>query len=101
MVIWSQSAKADLRAIHDYIAEGSRHYAKKVVQDIREKAEGLRELPKSGKKLPELDDEDVREFSLYSYRIIYEINAQDIFVLAIVHKRKDLKAEDITLKPPT
>jgi toxin ParE1/3/4 len=34
MVIWSDPAKVDLRSIHDFIAHDSRHYAKKVTQDI-------------------------------------------------------------------
>jgi len=55
----------------------------------------LDELPKVGKKVPELNDENVRELSLYSYRIIYEIKEQDAFVLAVVHKRRDLMAGDI------
>ena len=96
MVIWTQPAKADLRSIHDFIAHDSRHYAKKVVQDIREKTDILEQLPKRGKKIPELNDDQVRELSLYSYRIIYEINAQGIFVLAVVQKRRDLKVDDIS-----
>jgi len=95
MVIWTQPAKADLRSIHDFIAHDSRHYAKKVVQDIREKSDILEQLPKSGKKIPELNDDQVRELSLYSYRIIYEIKEQGVFVLAVVHKRRDLKTGDI------
>lgn len=95
MVIWSQPAKADLRAIHDFIAHDSRFYAKKVVQDIREKTDILEQTPKAGKKAPELNVDRVRELSLYSYRIIYEIEEQNIFVLAVVHKRRDLKPEEI------
>ena len=95
MVIWTQPAKADLRSIHDFIAHDSRHYAKKVVQDIREKTDILEQLPKRGKKILKLNDDQVRELSLYSYRIIYEIKAQGIFVLAVVHKRRDLKVDDI------
>ena len=95
MVIWTQPAKADLRSIHDFIAHDSRHYAKKVVQDIREKTDILEQLPKRGTKIPELNDDQVRELSLYSYRIIYEIKEQGIFVLAVVHKRRDLKVDDI------
>jgi plasmid stabilization system protein ParE len=95
MVIWTQPAKADLRSIHDFIAHDSRHYAKKVVQDIREKTDILEQLPKRGKKIPELNDDQVRELSLYSYRIIYEIREQGIFVLAVAHKRRDLKSGDI------
>lgn len=95
MVIWSQPARADLRSIHDFIAHDSRFYAKKVVQDIREKTDILEQLPKAGKKVPELNEDHVRELSLYSYRIIYQIRERGISVLAVVHKRRDLKAEDI------
>ncbi len=76
MVTWTQPARADLRSIHDFIAHDSRHYAKKVVQDIREKTDILEQLPKRGKKIPELNNDQVRELSLYSYRIIYEIKEQ-------------------------
>ena len=95
MVIWSEPARADLRSIHDFIAHDSSHYAKKVTQDIREKTGVLYGLPKVGKKVPESNDENVRELSLYSYRIIYQIKSQGIFVLALVHKRRDFKMEDI------
>ena len=54
MVIWSQPASADLRSIHDFIARDSRFYARKVVQDIREKTDILEQLPSAGKKVPEL-----------------------------------------------
>ena len=95
MVVWSVPAKTDLRSIHDFIAHDSRHYAKKVTQDIREKTEVLDQLPRLGKQVPEVRDEAVRELSLYSYRIIYEIKDQDVFVLAVVHKRKDFTVDDI------
>ena len=95
MVIWSQPARADLLAIHDFIAHDSRFYAKKVVQDIREKTDILEQLPRAGKKVPELNIDPVRELSLYSYRIIYEIKDRGIFVLTVVLKRRDLKAEEI------
>ncbi|HED14751.1 MAG TPA: type II toxin-antitoxin system RelE/ParE family toxin [Gammaproteobacteria bacterium] len=91
MVTWSEPAKADLRSIHDFIAHDSQHYAKKVTQDIREKTDVLDNLPKVGKKVPELNDEMVRVLSLYSYRIIYEIKKQGTFVLAVVYKRRDLR----------
>ncbi len=43
----------------------------------------------------EQGDPNIRKLSLYSYRIIYEIKNQNIFILAVVHKRRDMKAEDI------
>ncbi len=95
MVIWSYPARDDLRAIHDFIALDSPHYAKKTVQDIREKMEGVDQLPRRGIVVSELNDENVRELSRYSYRIIYEVKQELVVVLTVVHKRRDLKAEDI------
>jgi plasmid stabilization system protein ParE len=66
MVIWSQPARADLKHIHDFIAEDSRHYAKKVVQDIRDKTDILEALPNSGKRVPEIGNPTIRELHIYS-----------------------------------
>ena len=95
MVIWSLPAKADLRSIHDYIAKNSPFYAKKVVQDIREKTDVLNTNPKIGKKVAELNDDTNWELAKYSYRILYEISPQQIEILAIVHKRQDFKADNL------
>lgn len=93
MVIWSKPARADLRAIHDFIAHDSKHYAKKVTQDITAKTDVLDELPRMGKKVPELNNDNIRELSLYSYRVFYEIKKPDVFILAVIHKRRDFQPE--------
>lgn len=95
MVIWSEPAVADLRSIHDHIAANSRIYAVKVVQEIREKVDVLDEFPAIGRVVPEIRDNNVRELSLYSYRIIYETRSGSVFVLAVVHKRMNLAAVDV------
>ncbi len=95
MVIWSDPAKADLRAIHNFIAHDSPHYAKKVTQDIVAKTDVLVSLPRMGRAAPELGNDAIRELSLYSYRIIYEITDLGVFVLAVIHKRRELRPEMI------
>ena len=52
-------------------------------------------LPRIGKVVDELNDEKIREIPIYTYRIIYEVRTDDIFILAVVHKRQDLQADDI------
>ncbi|MCP5197967.1 MAG: type II toxin-antitoxin system RelE/ParE family toxin [Gammaproteobacteria bacterium] len=93
MVIWSQPAKADLRAIHDYITVDSSYYAKKLTQDIVAKTDVLVNLPRIGKMVPELGDEQIRELIEPPYRIIYEIKGEDVFVLAVIHRRRELLPE--------
>lgn len=96
MVRWSDQAKADLKAIHNYIARDSAHYAKKVTHVFVEKVGVLAELPRLGRVVPELSDDNVREIPAYSYRILYEIKANDeIVILAVIHKRRDLKPAEI------
>jgi toxin ParE1/3/4 len=45
--------------------------------------------------VPELNEDSVRELSLYSYRILYEITPGHIEVLAVIHKRRNLQVEEI------
>ena len=65
-------AKTDLKAIHDFITSDSKYYAKKVASDIVKRTTILEEYPKIGRKVPELNDENIREIFAYSYRILYQ-----------------------------
>ena len=96
MVKWTDHAKSQLRHIHDYIAQDSPIYAKRVTENLVKKTIGLDELPCKGKKVLELNVDAIREISLYSYRILYEIKSDDLIeVLAVIHKHQHLEAEEI------
>lgn len=96
MVKWTAHAKAQLRHIHDYIAEDSTFYAKRVTEALVQRTVDLDQLPRKGKVVSELNEEEIRERSLYSYRILYEIKSVDlVVVLAIIHKRQHLEAENV------
>jgi len=99
MVRWTDHAKSQLRHIHDYIAQESPFYAKRVTQALVNRVTGLDQLPRIGRMVPELNDEAVRELSLYSYRILYEITPAQINILAVIHKRRDLQPDEITREP--
>ena len=93
---WTAHAKAQVRHIHDYIAQDSSLYAMRVSEALVQKTSGLDALPRLGRVVPELNDETVRELSLYSYRIIYQIKNNDLIeVLAVIHKRRDLHAGEV------
>ena len=89
MVIWAEPAKTDLKAIHDFIASDSKYYAKKVTQDIIDRTNIIETYPAIGRKVPEIDDENVREIFIYSYRILYEIKSEKIYIIGIIHGRRD------------
>jgi plasmid stabilization system protein ParE len=95
VVAWSRQAKRDLRAIFDHIAIDSTSQTKTVTEKIGAKVTVLEKLPRIGKMAPELGDPNVRELPIYTYRILYEIQTDNVEVLAIIHKRKNTKPEDI------
>lgn len=95
MVKWTEHAKAQLRHIHNYIAQDSALYAKRVTQALIDKSLQMDGFPRTGKIVAELNDDSVREISLYSYRILYEIKSNHLEVLAVIHKRRDLQPTEI------
>jgi toxin ParE1/3/4 len=54
---------------------------------------GFSHFPFSGRIVPELGDESIREWFAYSYRVIYRVEDEIVTVAAIVHGRRLLELE--------
>lgn len=98
MVKWTIPAKLDLKQIHDYIARDSKFYAQKVSLEVVEKSEKLNSFPEVGRIVPEINDPNVRELIIYSYRLIYEVFTSKVEVLAIIHCRRNFSQEFTTVQ---
>lgn len=90
MVRWTHTSKLDLMQIFRYIAKDSVYYAKKVANNIIDKADYLADFPNMGRKIEEIDDDNLREIIVYSYRVIYRVDEDDVNILTIVHCKRDL-----------
>ncbi len=84
-VIWTELALEDLKSIHDFIAQDSSYYAHRFTAKIVKRVKILERHPKIGKKVPEFDDEYIRELLEGNYRIIYRIQSRDQIGIARVH----------------
>jgi toxin ParE1/3/4 len=91
MVIWSELAKVDLKHIYDFIAQDSCYYASEVAERLVDLTVSLQSFPKQGRVVPELDNSEIRELHLYSYRIIYQTSSENIYIIAIVNMRQKLE----------
>ena len=89
-VVWSPRALADVDAIASYIASDSPFYASSVVRQIVALTRRLEQFPFAGRKVPEFDDDNLRELIAYSYRIIYRVEAAQIIVAAVIHGKRDV-----------
>ncbi len=47
-------------------------------------------MAERGRIVPELDHDAARELIVSGYRLIYEIEGEDVFVLAVIHGARDL-----------
>lgn len=93
MVIWSLPSKESLKNIHDFIANDSEYYAKQVTSNIISSTDNLELFPKLGRVVPEFQNENIREIFQYSYRIIYELKDEKIYILNIIHGKRKLEKE--------
>jgi plasmid stabilization system protein ParE len=90
-VRWSPEATEDIEAIAEYIARDSEHYARAVVSEILSVSRSIGEFPHLGRNVPEIVDENVRERFVYSYRLIYRIEAKRILIVGVLHGKRLLE----------
>ncbi len=90
-VSWSRRALKDIEGIAEYIASDSPAYAGTVVKKIITETRMLAQFPRSGRKVPEFDDENVRELIVYSYRVIYRLLDDEVLVAAVIHGKRLLQ----------
>ena len=90
-IAWSRRALHDLEAIAEYIAADSLTYAGIVVKKVVNQTKMLARFPRAGRKVPEFDDENIRELVVYSYRIIYRLEDDEVVIAAVIHGKRILQ----------
>jgi len=95
-VNWTFQAKDDLKNIAEYISIDSKRYAKLQVTRLKIRTRILKNQTRSGKIVPEINQENIRELIEGSYRIIYKIVQENqIDILTIHHSARDLTRRKI------
>lgn len=88
-VIWTDKALAELEAIVRFVAQDSPSYAHRLGAAILRAPRRLREMPLSGRIVPEFGHDDEREVIHGMYRIIYVLRGGNCHVVAVVHSSRD------------
>lgn len=87
---WAEPAELDLSDIYGYIARDVPVYAEQFIDRIIATTFLLHEQPFMGRTVPEADREDVRELLFQNYRIIYLVQTDYLYIVAVVHGSRDL-----------
>jgi toxin ParE1/3/4 len=84
-IVWTDSAWQELESAASFIERDSARYASALVEAAKSVAVSLRTFSRRGRVVPEVNDPNVREVFVKSYRLIYEIRGDRVVVLAFLH----------------
>lgn len=90
-VLWTDSAVAQLQAIHNYVAQTSPDYAVRIVDRLTRRSIQIAAFPSSGRIVPEYERKEIREVIEGRYRIIYLVEVSQVQVLAVIHGARELR----------
>ena len=84
-IAWAPQAVDDLEAIRAYVARDSPHYADLVVERIVAAVALLESNSRSGRVVPEVGDESLREVIHGNYRLVYRLRHESIEIATVFH----------------
>jgi len=87
-ITWTNQAVSDLEDICEFISKDSFHYAQITAQKIFSSVENLISYPELGRIVPELNNPEIREIILGSYRIIYRYKNDEVEILSVYHSAR-------------
>ena len=82
------SAKQDMQTIKTYIAKDSPQTAIRLIKKFRKSTGRLKEFPRSGRVIPELQNPDLREILVDGYRVMYQLDGTNVNVFAVHESRR-------------
>lgn len=92
----TETAINDMFEIYYYISmNDSFEGAERVIDKLKERAFSLSRYPERGTRVNEIYDElpDIKQVYYKPYRIIYKIQKQVVFVMAVLDGRRNLEDE--------
>ena len=98
-ICWSRRARRDVRKTGDFIARDKPESAARWVNRIINSVERVAVFPRSGRPVPEIERDDIREIVLEDYRIVYQIHDGRIIVLTVFEGHMRLSERNIPTPP--
>ncbi len=92
-MIWAPSALDDVESIAAYIAKDSVEMASLCVSRLFDATDRLQEFPFSGRIIPEINKPDYREVIYGTYRIMYRVERNEVWITGVIHGARDWKPE--------
>lgn len=90
-VEWTERAIQRVSESADYIsAESSAETAMRWLDSVFSRAEKLAQFPLVGRVVPEIRRTEIRELIIGSYRVVYRIDEEIVYILTVHHSKMPL-----------
>lgn len=90
-VIWTRQSVEDVEAIKAYVARDSEQYAKLLAERLVAAVDRLEAFPSSGRVVPEVGDDSLREVVYGSYRLVYRVRTDSVEIITVYHGARLLR----------
>lgn len=97
-IIWSDQSIDDINNIAEFIAKDSEKYAKIQVKRFFDRAEILKNHPRAGRIVPEINNPSIRELIIGNYRIIYKIISESQVDILTIHHSSRLLGDNLIIE---
>ena len=94
-LFWTETAKQDLISIKSYIATDNPIAANRWIEKLRKRARNALNAPLSGRKVPEILRDDIRELIEGNYRIVYQVFSDRLVVLTVFESHRLFPLENM------
>ena len=94
-ITWSPLAVEQVRDIATYIALDKPLVAVQWAEKIFNSVERLSDFPNSGRIVPEISRNEIREIVQGNYRVIYKVKEKEILVLIVKSYRQVLNENEV------
>ncbi len=94
---WSPLASDRVDEAVAYIAAENPDAAREWLERLLDRVKALKQYPDSGRVVPELQREDIREIFVGPYRVMYRRRMEVVEIAAIIHSAQDFDGEDLEM----
>ena len=94
-VVWSPLADRQVDEVLAYIAADDAAAARRWLEELFERVDALRSFPDSGRVVPELGREEIRELLVGSYRVIYRHRGDLVEIAVIRHQARHFDEDEL------
>lgn len=98
VISWTVQALDDLDVICEFIARDAPRYAQIFAIQAFEAADRLEMFPSSGRIVPEINKQEIREIIHGNYNFVYRLTKDEVEIVTVHHGAQLLTAEKLNVE---